>query len=430
MNEAGLTSSNLDPVTDRVTMVRLLIPAAIWTVLGCTERSSDASSTGYTIWDSAGVRIVETRVSLWSSGIPRWTVDSVPAVEIVGDAPDGSYYLFGAFYIQQLENGGLVVGNRGTSELLMFDAGGDFLHSVGGPGEGPGEFYGVYGLHRCDGDSLVVDEGRRVSFFDAQGRFVRTDRVLGQLTDSPGRIEGVSPDCSALLLFSQRYRPASPGEGVYRLTQTLSWASLDGGLVDTLVSFPGEERVPWNMAGQLESAVLPYGKEPVWALGGDRVYLGLSDRFEVRVFDRTGSLLEIRRWGAEAQPVTDAEWDAFAEQRRTYRRENPSRAWIYPPPEHFPVPETKPAYARFLVDDEGNLWVQHYPPWDDPIGMPSATGDQNWSVLDRTGRWLGEIRMPPDLDVRAVHRDHVIGLSRDEHDVERIRLYAVNKGDR
>jgi hypothetical protein len=366
---------------------------------------------------------------LWSSGVRRWTVDSVPAVEIVGDAPDGSYYLFGAFYVQQLDNGSIVVGNRGTSELLMFDSTGHFDRSVGGPGEGPGEFYGVYGLHRCAGESLVVDEGRRVSFSDARGGFVRTDRVLGQLTDSPGRIEGVSTDCSALLLFSQQYRAPSPGEGVYRLTQTLSWASLDGSQVDTLVSFPGEERVPWNRAGQLESVVLPYGKAPVWALADDRVYFGTADLFEIHVFDRTGSLREIRRWGAEPQPVTDAEWNAFANERRKYRRENPSRAWIYPPPEHFPVPETKPAYGRLLVDDEGNAWIQHYPRWDDPIGLASATGDHDWWVLDRTGRWLGEIRLPPNLDVRTVQRDHVIGLFRDEQDVERIRLYRVNKGD-
>ncbi len=52
-----------------------------------------------------------------------------------------------------------------------------------------------------------------------------------------------------------------------------------------------------------------------------------------------------------------------------------------------------------------------------------------WTVFDGTGRLLATVRIPPDLAVRSVHGDYVLAVWRDPYDVERVRLYRLNKGD-
>ena len=63
-----------------------------------------------------------------------------------------------------MNNGQIVVANAGSSQLLWYDEHGEFLAAIGRKGDGPGEFTNMYGLYRCAGDTLVVNEFRRVSF--------------------------------------------------------------------------------------------------------------------------------------------------------------------------------------------------------------------------------------------------------------------------
>jgi hypothetical protein len=83
-------------------------------------------------------------------------------------------------------------------------------------------------------------------------------------------------------------------------------------------------------------------------------------------------------------------------------------------------PEQISAYQSLLVDTEDHLWVEQYrTPWED---------QRRWWVFDPTGRWLGEPPVPTDLDIREVGRDYVLGVRRDDTDVEQVVMYALRRG--
>jgi hypothetical protein len=48
-------------------------------------------------------------------------------------------------------------------------------------------------------------------------------------------------------------------------------------------------------------------------------------------------------------------------------------------------------------------------------------------VLDREGRWLGQVTTPARLEVYQVTRDRVIGVWRDENDVEHLRVHRLSR---
>jgi 6-bladed beta-propeller protein len=375
-----------------------------------------------TVVDSAGVRIVTSELPAWEADLGGgWSVEEAPAIEIPGDFGDPDHYLFGAYYLNRMEDGRLVIGNRGSRQLLVFDSVGTFVRPIGQPGQGPGEFESVFGLFACAGDTLIIDEGARISVWDSALNFVRNERTSGRLVDGRANIRAVSGDCSAGLFPNQVYETPSAGQGVLRLPTSLHWATLDGASRDTVVEFEGVETYPWTMNGQLVATRLPFGKETTWTTHDDLLYLGTEDSYEVEVRDRVGRLVNIVRWGANRQSVTAEDVDYFEEGRRRYLANYPEEERLYAPLEHFPLPEFKPAYSRLLVDDEGYLWIQAYGRYN-PFEPDT---ERAWAVFDTDGGWLGQVEMPEGLDVRAIQDGFVIGLHLDDFDVEHIRFHTI-----
>ncbi len=88
--------------------------------------------------------------------------------------------------------------------------------------------------------------------------------------------------------------------------------------------------------------------------------------------------------------------------------------------EHLPAPDSIPNVDDLLVDDEGMVWVGSY------RADPSAP--RLYHVYDTEGRFLARVAMPPDVDVLEIGAGHVLGVTRDALDVERVVLLELNRG--
>jgi hypothetical protein len=389
----------------------------------CTPGAESARAV--TVRDSAGIRIIENWTPAWSEN-SRWTVAAKPTFVTPAHTSDPDHYLFDAGYLETLDNGRIVVANTGTYQLFLYDSTGGFVRAIGRFGEGPGEFSGMFGMFRCAGDTIIVDEASRHSVFDGAGHFVRTDiyHDRGYL-----EVEGISGDCSRLLILARQVQTASMTS--YRNRHTLYWISHGNPAnVDTVVGFGGVERYGWNLSGDLVGVPIPFGLEPVWMAHGTDVYLGLSDRFEIRVYDRRGNLHTLIRWAAERSPVTSVDRRLFADRREDAISRDPEQALVLPPLRHFPVPDYKPTYSRLLVDDEGNLWVREYR--SSAAGWPRLfdphIGDERdrWWVFDGSGRLLGSVRIPAGFEIR-ISGHSVVGIFTDADDVQHLQRFELHK---
>ena len=199
------------PVAASVLLV--LIP------LACEDQGSDSASSNTQIRDSAGIRITTSDAADRDAG----------AVCSLAEAPDtrvaspssGEWTLFEVEDLDRLEDGRLVVLNRGSRQLLMFGRDGEFLRSVGRRGEGPGEFMDPIELDFIGGDSIVVWDwalGRLVLFGPdgSHGRSVRLQPVVPNPTGRVGMLGrgGIAVGSHDLRPFDMQLTPQFLGPSV------------------------------------------------------------------------------------------------------------------------------------------------------------------------------------------------------------------------
>jgi hypothetical protein len=85
-------------------------------------------------------------------------------------------------------------------------------------------------------------------------------------------------------------------------------------------------------------------------------------------------------------------------------------------------PETRAAFSDLRLDGAGSIWLRtgrHFPPF-----APS----NEWTVLSDEGVLLGTLSLPERFEVLEFGGDYVLGVWKDEMDVEFVRLYSLGGG--
>jgi hypothetical protein len=216
-------------------------------------------------------------------------------------------------------------------------------------------------------------------------------------------------------------RSLSPPPG-HTLLDAILIRYRDGVILDTLAVLRGGERYSVT-CGTTSSPGLcnmgvPYGITAHAAVAGGRVFFGNGERYELlRIDPRSGKRDTLRREEA-APPLTAARRAYFVDSvaasvppnRQALVRERYSGA---------PARRTMPVFSAILADDRGSLW----------IARPQERGAKHraWDNLDGDGRLVRRVSLPANLDVRSIAGGHVIGVVRDEDDVEYIELHRLRQ---
>lgn len=389
-------------------------------VLGCEgEPDSDVRAPQLLASDSAGVAIVEVTGEAWTEG-RGWTVDPVPVLDIGSSGMGEDYDLFRVRSALRLPDGRIVVANTGTSEIRFYDSAGQYLRAVGGPGEGPGEFESLFSV-RLAGDTLFAHDfmQARVSRFDLEGEFlsdVALERDAGlplQVFPAPGGFVGL------LLDFGDEL----PADATYmrRAARYVRYGR-DGSMGEEIDELAGEEVVVRGQANDefvtMSMASPLMGHRQHETMLGGRLIAATTDRFELRVYDAAGLLSRLIRSPGRDQRVSRGEWDAVVEETIDEREGTPeARRAVLDLAEAAPMPEHRPAHGRMVADSEGYLWLEPY--------RPSEGESVPWLVVDPAGPILGSVALPHGFRPMDIGRDYVLGLARDETDVEHLRLLTL-----
>ncbi|MEW5927216.1 MAG: 6-bladed beta-propeller [Gemmatimonadota bacterium] len=397
-----------------------LLPAACLVLLPALAAcGGDARAAGPVVRDSAGVRIVENSAPAWKEG-QGWRLSAEPALDI-GMVEGPPEYQFGRVTgAVRLGDGTVVVADNQSRNLRSFDRTGRHLRTIGREGGGPGEFM-TLGSLAAHGDSLVVGDydNRRVSVFAPDGKLVRTVPLDAGGTEAFIRTLGPFRDGS-VLLASENITDQS---GLSRDSVTYLRLGPAGGSPRQLGRFPGDERFTQAQeGGPVNTGPRAFGRSAAVAAVPDGFFYGSSDRLEIGRYDESGKLLRLVRAPHSPRPVTPADVESFKEVRRRVLQD-PRRARLRPLIEKslaaMPYPETMPAHGEIRADPAGGLWVSDFRVSPDDAGR--------WTVFDPEGRMLGTVATPARFRVFDVGTDYVLGVWRDDMDVEHVRMYSLEK---
>jgi hypothetical protein len=399
--------------------------------IACGAPSMDASQGVTTVEDSAGVTIVTN-----SGAVPvgRWRLGSAP-VRILGlnsDDPRADLHLAGS--TTRLASGAIAVGNGSARVVVIFEEDGT-TRFAGRDGRGPGEFASfAFRVLPSPPGLLLVEQlvpNYKLMHFTDRGEFLREVNVQRRVADGAVWDFATSASGTAFHLAEGLIpvgelsaRPARVGNVVLRRFD------YEAQILDTVARYPGTERFAADVGprpafggGMVSgpraltallgaSASLAGGGDPFVAVAGDQAQAALD------VFGEDGALQRRIRWIAPPRRVSAEDVRLLHEQ---YGRGRPGgdEAALQRELAAMPTLGTTPVFDRILVDRTSGVWVRRYPLPTDEF--------QGWWVFDPVGQLVELVRIPANLEVLEIGAEYVLGLARDDLDVERIELWPLER---
>ena len=363
--------------------------------------------------DSATIAIVEIGAGLRAEA-PEWSVSVEPAVSIGSADGAPEYQLFRVTQGLRMPDGAIVVADNGSATIRFFDPSGIFIRLVGGRGEGPGEYQQIGLLGRYGADSLVVWDGalRRMTVLDAQGSYVRTLVPQG-FGDRFVYFQHSFGDGSVLGRIDAGLSPDQMPEGIFEATTTYVRLHATG-QIDTVGEFFGNQAF---VTPDHSLTNMPFGRSGVVAAAASGFFFSTNDRYELRHYTSTGDLIGILRFPEESRPLTTTEIEEFV-QADLERFDDPAALrkrmafW-----EAVPYPEALPAFAELRVDAVGNVWAADY--------RLTPAEPFRWTIITPEGQLRGRITTSSRLRILDIGADYVLGVERDELDIERVVVYSL-----
>ena len=317
--------------------------------------------------------------------------------------------------------------NAGDQRIRIFGPDGVHEATFGGRGQGPGEFRYIIDIAEV-GDSLRVTGMRRVTWMTLEGSVIRTEPLdwtgLTERLASTAYFGSGSPlsDGGYLLNAELRRELPLPG-GIVRPPQPVfrTGPSMDG--VDTLGIFPGIEQVDLGSAERPDYWVLPFARRTLVAHGGSPsiVYVAANESHDVLQFSVDGSLRRVLRPLRSSAPATRSDFDAWKTEMLALLEGRPGVAAdeIEPRMDRLPVPDSLPPYQHLIVAINGSLWAG--------LGQPGIGRQEalDYILFSSTGTPLGHVSVPERFQLLEVGDNYVLGVSRDELDVQTLQLFEL-----
>jgi hypothetical protein len=401
---------------------------ALILLVACTDKPAVVSEadTGPLVADSAMLRVVEDSAPAWGT-TPQWAVSDSPTVDI-GDPVQS---LVGVAPVLRLADGRIVIANGAQQSILYFDAAGKLLTTAGGRGIEEDQFHGLGWIGRGAADTVVAYDfvARRFALFDGKGKFVRVAALLPAEPQVAAEPLASYPDGSVLFRLG---RPANPFPGkpgtVIRDSASYVRFDLEGQPSASLGQFPQGETwgVQVRSDGPPAPFPVPFGLVTVAALRADTMLIGTGASFEVASIGPDGKPVGLLRAPIARETVTPEESGAYTAAAITRLKtgakslKTPLDSVLIRSLEKAPFPARKPAFGRMLVDRTGALWLSA------PLNPPASAS--TWTVFAPDGTWLGTVTTPEGLRVDEIGVDYVIGVWRQRHGQERVRMYPLSRG--
>lgn len=392
----------------------LALPIALLLLLGGCSTDNASARAEAVVRDSAGVSIVEYPAEI----TPRaeWAIELNDAVRLDGEFSRVRYGV-------RLGDGRLVVADGDSRTLRFFGADGALQHTTGRDGSGPGEFRSITYMNRWLGDSVLVwdVQQRRLSVFDQTGAFARSSALVTDSTTPFGNVHGVFEDGS---LYASGFSTFPSGEGPQSGRQQAdspAYRFAPDGRLDTAYPFAlsGEGFFTVFDNGGF-SVMTPLFSRSTTLHPGRRILVHANnERFDLRVRAPSGELQRIIRRAGTPAPVTPALRDAVVAHQLAQLPSESARERERGPLETMDVPATVPAFGRVLLDRDDHLWVEEY------AAVPGAS--TVWLVFTPDGALVARATMPQRLTPMEIGADYLLGVERDDLDVESVVLVTLQR---
>ena len=393
--------------------------------LACGEEATQ--SHGPTVADSAGIEVVTIRPPDLATS--TWRVAGDPLLTIGSAAGSEVELLSQVQSARSLDDGSVLVADGASRELRVFDRSGAPRMTLGGDGEGPGEYRGFgFVAPRADGSISVYDNRlRRVTRYDEQMAFLGSESLIGFDGPPLPQVAGFLQSGAMVTFGSLPFEPQ--GEGPYFGAFAVGVFSPTSGSYTVVDTINASEESLTRRDDRPLRAYVPFGRKSDVAVSDSMIFLlDASDQGSVRIHRENGELARILRFEVPRVHATPEDVDDWADAYvAVYGGGNPDlEEWWRYGFDRTPAPDSIPLFRSLESDADGHLCLERYAPTEDGTR-------EYWCFTDR-----GEFVRALDLGqgvVQGFHphfapqleigRSHVLAVWTDAVGVEQVRKYSL-----
>jgi hypothetical protein len=307
----------------------------------------------------------------------------------IGEIEGDENYMFGSnIGFNTDDEGNFYVMDYESKKILKYDPEGKHLLSFGREGQGPGEFRSL-SVPRFDKDNnlyIYDTSGRRISFFDRDGNYLRQITVKERYIDPFVNSKG--------FIVANKWEMNQQGN-VQK--QTFSYGLFNDKFELLAELFKDEYESPMP-TGTDESSLVNFlakaWSQAVFRPGvrmlladNDFIYLGRPEKFEVNVYSPEGRLVKKITRDYDPLPVNDKDKEEYFRRLGEGLSSSPqfNEDMIEQVFQKMKFPKFKPAYQSFTLMDNG--WLA--------VIVESVEGEYTFfDIFDRDGKYIAHFKTP------------------------------------
>jgi hypothetical protein len=333
-------------------------------------------------------------------------------------------------------NGALYIAQPQDRRIRVFDATGKLVRSIGRRGQGPGEFENLSAIGFRNDTLYATDSAlRRVSFFSAEGAFLRSVQLASPLIGQPPAI--YFPTSPQILLSDGTglVKPEIPVALVASGSGRVPYLHIGrtGEVIDTLVwqELPAET-FEIRSEGNRFFAAKPFPDTRLFHLAADGSGVVIVERarerdatqpqFRVRKIGIAGDTVFARSFAYERAKLEPGAVDHAVDQilaRLARRAQAPSRREIEQTLRQLDlVPETAVPVTAVASANDGSIWLRR---------ESDGVSPTLWQVLAPDGTLVAQLRLPAAQQILAIRDDGLVLLELDALDVPYVLRYRIRR---
>lgn len=353
--------------------------------------------------------------------LAEWRIENQPLLRLGPESGDRWKEFDRVIGLLRLDDGTIVVGNAGTSELRFFDKAGVFLGKVGRPGAGPAEFRQLRLLTRDRGDIVATDGGGRIIRFSASRKHLGTTPAFRGGVPS---LMGFLRDGAALYLETHPFNQMARS-GIVTIFGSIHRVE-PSGEVQTILS---QDPISAMQGTKNGAQPLVFQERMLRTITPTGHCSAKNTRFVVRCFDGHGKATIVIDLQRPPIPVTSEMKKAFL--RAIVATPGPSEVTGEPRQRLDPLFASEfPLLARLRASVDGELWVEAFSMDLALLGAGhtlTTSTPTKWTVFSADGELLATIQLPRRFRPFEIGRDYILGVERDADDAEIATLFRIRR---
>ena len=310
----------------------------------------------------------------------------------IGRENDENYMFYRVRDIEVDDQGNIYIADMSNYRIQKFDKNGNYIQTIGGQGQGPGEFElpTKIRLDKTTGNIYVKDQAYGIEIFDKQGHPIKGFKIEKSFSDfrldEDGNIIGI------FRTFSESSQ-----------TNSVCKVNSDGKIYETYAEFPYNKFRQKRSGGSILSVTTGWEKDLFISKINNQTFVyGYPGEYELSVIDESGQLLyKIKK----------------DEPRRKFPANKRNRLKKYN------LGEFQPFFYLIFTDSEGRIYVQTNKTWAE-----DEVKEKEVDIFSKNGYYLYKTSLPKHTYVIKIGYLYALIIDEDEG-MELVKRFRISNWD-